>query len=95
MFFEQLSGALDALFRHHHRLGLARRIGDVALFVQAIQRVPILALPGAAPELVFEHGETKQGQNHFVDFLFVVFGVLFNGLPRRNAKGANGKWQFA
>src|SRR5712691_9680498 len=44
---EQLLRTAQSLGRVRHRLGLVDRIADHALCVQAAQRIPIEALPGA------------------------------------------------
>lgn len=52
--------ALRALFRQHHRLRLAHRVINVAALVQAIQNIPVMALPRPQPMLVRERRQVEQ-----------------------------------
>ena len=60
MFFEELPGTIQPLFREHYRLGRGCRVGDVALGVKIVQRVPVMAFPGA--NLIMQR-EIKQGKD--------------------------------
>jgi hypothetical protein len=63
-FAEQPLGLAQPLLGEHDRLGLADRVGDEALLVQPVHRVPVEALPG--PVAVVP-AEVEQGEDRLVD----------------------------
>src|SRR5262249_55017055 len=62
-----------SLFRQRYRLRLADGITDVALLVQPIQSVPIVALPCCGTELVVATSQVEEGEYCVVNFVGIDF----------------------
>ena len=70
--FKTLARLLDSRRGQGHRLVLVFRIADEAFFMEPAERVPIMIFPCPSDPVFLEHGEEQQGENRFVNFLFVV-----------------------
>jgi hypothetical protein len=77
MLLEQLPCAVQAFFCEHYRLGRGCRVGDVALGVKIVQRVPVMALPCA--DIIMQR-EIKQSKDDLIDFVLIVF----HGSPEKD-----------
>src|SRR3954454_13019797 len=61
---KQPLGLAQTLLGEHDRLGLADRVGDQALLVEPIHRIPVKPLPSPAAVV---QAEVEQGQDRLVD----------------------------
>lgn len=69
MLLEQFTSSLCAFIRHDYRFSLAHRVGDIALSVQTLKRLPRLTFPGSVTIMVLEHIQAQQSKDHLIDFL--------------------------
>src|SRR5215218_2806006 len=61
---EEPLGLAQSLLGEHDRLGLADRVGDEALLVEPVHRIPVKPLPSPAAVV---QAEVEQGEDRLVD----------------------------
>lgn len=66
---KQLFRLLPTLLRETNGFRLADRILDIALLMETIQSIPIVALPGCGPVLIIASGQIEQSKDCVIDLV--------------------------